>query len=122
MTDRRRIVRYIAVEEAAEVDFGDSGIPGITGAHKFIGYQAAPPNPRARNDYAPHGWLVFLVNEDVSAGHPRRLRRQSAEARTAIRERGAYHLSPETRAKISRAHLARAARIRAWRESNGVPA
>ena len=74
MTDHRRVVRYIPIEEGASVDFGDAGLPGISGVHKIIGYQSAPPNPHARKPYEPHGWLVYLVNEDVSTGHPRRLR------------------------------------------------
>jgi hypothetical protein len=74
VSNSRRVVRYIPIEEGANVDFGDSGLPGISGAHKIVGYQPAPLNPRARKPYEPHGWLVYLVNEDISAGHPRRLR------------------------------------------------
>ena len=62
----RFTVRYVPIEEGAEVQLGDSGLPNIAGAHKLMGYQPAPPNPRARSPYEPHGWLVVLVNERQS--------------------------------------------------------
>jgi hypothetical protein len=78
MSHRRRVVRCIPIEEGAEVDMGDSGLPGITGAHNLMGYQPAPLGPRtAAKNYQPHGWLVFLVNEEVTGAWPRRLRRLS---------------------------------------------
>lgn len=75
MSHNRRVVRYIAIEEGAEVDVGNSGLPGISGEHMTIGYQPAPIGPRtAATNYKPHGWLVYLVNEDISTGRPKRLR------------------------------------------------
>ena len=74
----RYVVRYVPVEEGAEVQLGDSGLPNIAGAHKLMGYQPAPLNPRARKPYEPTGWLVVLVNEAVSTAQPRRLRRLKA--------------------------------------------
>lgn len=80
MKDRptRWTTRYVPLEEGAEIQLGSSGLPGISGTHNIIGYQPAPLNPRARKPYEPHGWLVVLVNEAVSAEQPRRLRRLKA--------------------------------------------
>ena len=71
----RFTVRYIPVEEGAEVQLGDSGLPNIAGAHNLMGYQPAPLGARqAIASYRPHGWLVVLVNEAVSTPQPKRLR------------------------------------------------
>jgi hypothetical protein len=75
MSHRRRVVRYIAIEEGAEVDIGSLGMLGISGDHKIMGYQPAPIGPRqAAAAYKPHGWLVVLINEEVTGAFPRRLR------------------------------------------------
>jgi len=46
----------------------------ITGDHVLLGFIPAPPSPRARKPYEPHGWLVILVDESV-ARQPARLTR-----------------------------------------------
>ena len=75
----RFVVRYVPIEEGAEVQLGDAGLPNIAGAHNLMGYQAAPIGPRqALANYKPHGWLVVLVNEGVSTAQPKRLRRLKA--------------------------------------------
>lgn len=58
-----KIARFIWIENGTEVDLGDTGIPGVSGAHKLVGFKPAPGRKVG-------GWLVVLVNQQAQKSKP----------------------------------------------------
>lgn len=56
--------RFIPIENGTRVALGNTGLPGVSGDHKIIGFKSGP-GPQAR------GWLVVLVAENDETGKPR---------------------------------------------------
>ena len=65
-----RIV-FMPIKHGDQVS-GDVGLLGISGAHKFLGFQPRPRKQRA-------GWAVFAVNEEAG----RKPRRKSDQSRAS---------------------------------------
>lgn len=62
------VAKFIPIKDGTAVELGNTGIPGVSGIHKILGFKPGP-GPQAR------GWLVVLVQEDAAAaGKPRRRR------------------------------------------------
>ena len=59
-----RVVKFIPIKHGDEVDLGDTGIFGVSGQHKYLGFKPGPTKKRS-------GWIVVLVN---GSSPPRRLR------------------------------------------------
>jgi len=70
---RGRIVRFIWVENGTEVDLGDTGIPGVSGAHKLVGFKPAPGRKVG-------GWLVVLINQQSPKNKPHIVRLRKLRA------------------------------------------
>jgi hypothetical protein len=59
-------IKFVPVKNGDTVDLGDTGLLGISGAHKFLGFKPG----RAGK---PEGWLVFLIRG--TALNPKKRRR-----------------------------------------------
>ena len=74
-------VRFIPVKDGDIIELGDSGMPGIAGAHKLIGFKPGP-GPKAA------GWIVVLVEESAPAKGMPHKRRSSAAGAAKLRAVG----------------------------------
>lgn len=67
----RYVIKFIPVENGTEVDLGDSGIVGVSGRHKLLGFRPMPGRKVA-------GHIVVAVAQEgkrgTKASAPRRLR------------------------------------------------
>jgi hypothetical protein len=59
-----RTIKFIPIQHGSKVDFGDIGIFGVSGKHKYLGFKPGPASKRA-------GWIVVAVNGTLA---PRRKR------------------------------------------------
>lgn len=50
-----RLVKFIPIKHGDVIDMGDSGMVGVSGSHKIIGFKPAPGK-------ALGGWLVMLID------------------------------------------------------------
>lgn len=66
-----KVARFIWIENGTAVDLGDSGIPGVSGSHKLVGFKPAPGRKVG-------GWLVVLVDKQ-SPNKPTVLRLKSKQ-------------------------------------------
>lgn len=48
------VAKFIPIKDGTAIELGNTGIPGVSGIHKILGFKPGP-GPQAR------GWLVVLV-------------------------------------------------------------
>ncbi len=47
-------IRFVRVRNGTEIELGSTGLMGVSGHHKFLGFKPGKPGKA-------EGWLVFLV-------------------------------------------------------------